>query len=412
MLIALKVLATLIALPVLVELLLRLWLRKFGRYYVWLPYERQQRHLDQSALPGHGSVARIDTNSLGARGRPMPKCNQGIYHVVTAGGSAVECYFLDQPSTWPERFGEYLDRTRRFHAQRADKDGLPVGMGPVQVNNIGRSGYTCVDVGRVLARVLPTLPKVDLLLLMVGAGDFIRWMEERLPAGGPPPSDINRLFALHPENIRGFGLKATRRVAIYWRQRLIRPKKVRWNVGQALASARGWRQNARTIVNEIGNTQELLGYFDAVIRDTIAIAKAGAARVVVVLQPSFGREPTDEENRLMWSFGDGRIFVDEIDTYYSHRLVLELMASINTLTAAAARQLGVEVIGAQAAVDPGKGHFYDFMHLTPAGARELGKFLVHRIFPKLPAPSPEKSASEPGAKLDPKTPTQLDTAGQ
>ena len=71
--------------------------------------------------------------------------------------------------------------------------------GGVHVDNFAHSGYLCADVEKVLRRVGQTIGKIDYVVLVVGAGDMIRWMEQATPTKGAESAEETSLFALHPQ---------------------------------------------------------------------------------------------------------------------------------------------------------------------------------------------------------------------
>ena len=86
---------------VVLELAARSWIRRRGGYAVWRPGHRLHMHTDRAVLPSQEALVRFEINSEGERGGEPPVDWRATYRVLVAGGSAAECYFLDQPSTWP-----------------------------------------------------------------------------------------------------------------------------------------------------------------------------------------------------------------------------------------------------------------------------------------------------------------------
>src|SRR6266849_750020 len=86
---------------VLAEYATRWWLRAKDKYYVWTPHYRHISELDPSGFPNFPSPARVFINSEGERGNEVPRNAKKIYRVLVAGGSAPECFVLDQEAAWP-----------------------------------------------------------------------------------------------------------------------------------------------------------------------------------------------------------------------------------------------------------------------------------------------------------------------
>src|SRR5436853_7025147 len=74
----------------------RWWLRHRSRYYVWPPRTRLEIRLAPEAFPELESRVRFEVNAAGERGGEVPRVKNGLYRVLAVGGSAVECFTLDQ----------------------------------------------------------------------------------------------------------------------------------------------------------------------------------------------------------------------------------------------------------------------------------------------------------------------------
>src|SRR5204862_1477425 len=99
---------------VVAELSARYCLRRFGRYYVWPPYSRTQMEIDSSVLPMMAPTTRFDVNEAGERGDPLPSDLAHTYRVLVGGGSATECYYMDQEASWPYVVQRLLNQKRNL----------------------------------------------------------------------------------------------------------------------------------------------------------------------------------------------------------------------------------------------------------------------------------------------------------
>ena len=90
------------------ELAARAWLKLRDRWYPWPPFSRYELHLKPGVFPQFPPITRLWINRLGARGDEPPRLLDETFRIVVAGGSAAECYFLDQPQTWPEQLAHSL----------------------------------------------------------------------------------------------------------------------------------------------------------------------------------------------------------------------------------------------------------------------------------------------------------------
>ncbi len=138
------VLVIALAAPVLVcaaEALGRWWIRGRSRYYVWPPHARIEIRPDPATFPGLQRRARFHINADGERGGEIAGGDDGLYRVLAVGGSAVECFALDQPLTWPGVLGQLLNAPDNLHA---------LGARRVHVGNIGHSGVGSADLDVIL----------------------------------------------------------------------------------------------------------------------------------------------------------------------------------------------------------------------------------------------------------------------
>src|SRR5260370_3120425 len=129
---------------------------------------------DPEAFPELERRVRFDINADGERGGDVRDGEDGLHRILVAGGSAVECFALDQPTSWPGALERLLNSPDSLHV---------LGARRVHVGNIGHSGVGSADLDLILERVLPQYGHLDALLIMVAASDVYHWLE-----GGAPPA--------------------------------------------------------------------------------------------------------------------------------------------------------------------------------------------------------------------------------
>lgn len=385
-------LAIAIGLPLLValmELLARWLVRQRGGYYVWEPHRRVRMEVDRDTLPSLQPVVHHEYNRDGERGDQTPRSWDDTHRVLVAGGSAAEGYFLDQPDTWPAVVQELLSRPA--HLEK-------LGASAVHVGSIARSLASCEYIGLMFERVLPRYPRLDLVLLMVGASDVVWWLEQ----GTPDHIRDDRLpasyvFDQHPEGPFGWTRTtlALRRLASHLNRRLRRPVQVRRGAGRRLAEARAMRDRARTILDAVPDPAPLLDYFARHFRPLLEQAKAHASRVVVVRQPWFEKEHTPEEKAVFWNFGQGRPYQEEVTTYYTHRVVCELMSEVDAVASRLAEEVGVEQIDLMPILPRDLTTYYDFLHFGPVGARMVGEAVTSYLLGSPGEPPPGTASAAP-----------------
>ena len=233
------------------ELIARVWIRQQD-YFVRKRWERVRLTLDREALPSLEPVVNVEINAEGERGDPLPKDRDGLYRVLVAGGSSVECGLLDQQSAWPAVVQQILNQPDSLRS---------LGVRRVHVGNIGRSMTPLEAVYATLKRTLPRYEKLDLLVLMVGASDAVDWLERRTPAElSESHIEFKDFFDEYPEQrfkwtLKGLALK--RLAGLVWR-RLFHPVRERRNGGHRFLEFRRRRQHARRWVSSLPASAPML----------------------------------------------------------------------------------------------------------------------------------------------------------
>lgn len=367
------------------ELGARAWLTRRGRPYVWAPFTRQRLEIDMQALPTLEPVARWEINADGERGAPLPSDWSHTLRVVVAGGSASECYFNDQPRTWPEVMRRALSRPENLRK---------LGVEHVHVGNIARSLVACEELDLMFERTLPRYTRLDVVVLMVGASDLLHWLERGTPmpvVDTPiPPSQV---FALHPYGPFGWGPKtlALRRLASYWKRRLLRHEEVRTRVGKRLADARAMRARATTILHTTPDPAQMLAHYERHLRKLVARLQARGARVILARQAWLEGQFTEQEQQHFWSFGRGRPYARVVNEYFAHDTAWKLLHQVDEHGARIARELGIESIDVNAIVPRDFDHYYDELHFTTRGCELVGEAIAHLVANGTPTASIERA---------------------
>jgi hypothetical protein len=369
-----------LALLVLAELAARAARRRWVRPAVFQPGLREHLTVVREALPTHGDVVRFDANSLGERGDEPPPDGRRVYRVLVCGGSAAECFTLDQPQSWPEVVKRVL--ARKENLARLGRDAVHVG-------NVGRSLAVPYFVGEILQRIRPRYDHVDLILIMTGASNPASWLADRTPPAieEHPPLPPN-LLAVNPEGPYGW---KPRRTALYrtLRDLLVRLFHVtkKGPMGRRLVQARAMRATARTVIREIPDPAVMLDHFERTFRELLSMSRSLADRVVVVRQPWFDKDSfAAEEEAAFWHGAAGQPHLGTVDTYYALDVVTRLMRLVDARAASVCRELGVEDVDLLSHLEVSLRTFYDFWHFTPAGAEAAGQVIAAAIL--APAPSP------------------------
>jgi hypothetical protein len=254
------------------ELLARAWLARCGRYDVWEPGLRLDMEIDRATLPQLEPRVRFEVNRDGERGDEPPPPARGTWRALVAGGSAAECFFLDQDSAWPQRVQRALSEPAALRALGAER---------AHVGSIGRSLVTCEHVETLLARVLPRYERLDAVVLMVGASDVVTWLETTPPSVREGALATRELFNAHPEGPFGWrpSALALRRIAARAYRRHLRPVERRARCGKRLAEVRAMRASAPELATKTPDPAPLVAHYEKHLRRLCARARTKAARV-------------------------------------------------------------------------------------------------------------------------------------
>jgi hypothetical protein len=367
------------------ELVARRWILRRGEYAVWRPGQRLHMHTDRAVLPSQEELVRFEVNSEGERGDEAPADASGTYRILVAGGSAAECYFLDQPSTWPEVMKRELARPENL---------ARLGAARVHVGSIGKSLVSAETIDQVLARVLPRYPRLDLLILMVGASNVANWLGK----GAPPsieekPPVPPQVFDVHPDGPFGWrpGRTALAEIARRLRSRHLRPVEVRRGAGARLGKARAMRRAATEILTETPDPAVMVDHFERQLRELLVAVRKSVPRIVLVRQPWFQKDRYDAaEVAAFWHGAAGNPYAGVVTTYYAFDVVSRLVGLIDRRVADVADDLGIAHVDLMPLLEPSLRTFYDFWHFTPAGGDVVGKAVARALLEPAPARAPTR----------------------
>jgi len=366
----------------------RWWIRGRSPYYVWPPRARIEIRPDPVSFPELERRVRFHVNADGERGGDIADPQDGLYRIVTAGGSAVECFALDQPATWPAVLEQLLNAPDRLHTLRARR---------VHVGNIGHSGVGSAELDVILDRVLPQYGHVDALIVMVGASDVYHWIEKGAPGSSPSsPVPEAMLFSHHPQQPFGWkpGAWALADVARRLRRSWFRQIEVKERAGAWYAAARRMRTEAKEVRTTMPDATVVLDHFEHHFRRLVARAMAHADRLLVVRQPWLEGPYTAEEEAHFWHGGVGRPWKESVSLYYDLEVVNRLLDLVQVRAAKVAATLGVPHLDPQPFLTQRLRHYYDHDHHTPAGAAVVAHAIAASLLGR-PGTSEELRRAEP-----------------
>ncbi|HEY6807562.1 MAG TPA: hypothetical protein VI160_02150 [Gemmatimonadales bacterium] len=364
-----------VAAVVSLELGARARLRRHTRPAVWRPGLRLELRQDPALFRQVEPRVRFDINAEGERGGEVRDGEPGLYRILVAGGSSVECLALDQPTSWPGALERELSTDARRRALVARR---------VHVGNIGRSGIGSGQLDLILEHVLPHYRRLDAIIIMVGASDVLRWLEDGAPPLLGAEAQVDDVLSVHPGQTYGWTPGASalaelvRRARVAW----LTPVEIREHAGAWLLAARRMYAEAREVRRTAPDPCVVLDRFDHHLRRIIRRAQGHADRVLLVRQPWFDRAPAPDELAQFWHGGVGKAWKQRIDVVYSYEVLHQLMSRLDAAAARVADELHVPHLDLRPRLRPSLEHYFDMFHYTPAGAaivaREVAALLVGR----------------------------------
>lgn len=362
------------------ELAARWWLRHRSAYYVFPPGLRIRMQPDPRISASIEPIVRFEVNRDGERGDEVPRAADPLYRILVAGGSQPEGYVLDQHTSWPGALHRLLQRPE--HLAR-------LGVATAHVGSIARSGVGSEALDLILERTLPRYPRLQAIVILVGASDLLRWLEEGAPASPAARPRTGEIFRCHPEVGFGWspGALALGEIVRRLRRRWLRPVDVQAGSCTWIARARTMRARATEIRTAMPDPAPMLEHFERCLRSALVRARAHADRVLVVQQPWFDKDLTAEEAAQMWHGAIGQAWRENVTTFYSNEVLGRLMALVNARAVQVADELGIEHLDLMPVLEPSLEMYYDFFHATPAGARTAAVAVAAALLREPPAAS-------------------------
>ncbi len=377
----LRSLAALAFVLVLAELFLRRWYKLTNATFVWPPRGRIRLEIDRENLPNLDPVARIEFNRDGERGDDPPLSWEHNGRALIVGGSAAECYMLDQERTWPAVLQRELNSPKALEH---------LGVGHFHVGSVARSLVPCEALYSILRAVRFRYDRLDLIVLMVGASDVVRWLQMGVPqvmdfAAAPQ----EETFSLHAEGPFGWQPRqlALRRALSTANERWRRPVLVKRGAGKTLTRLRAMRAQAERIITEVPDPEPLIADFAQHFSALLELAMETAERVLVVRQPWFEGPPeghTPEQRAIFWNLGCGNPYLETITEYYDHALVSGLLHRVDDTQARISAEHGVQCVNLQDKLPSNLTTWYDYFHLAPQGAEEVGRHVAAAVLGQTP----------------------------
>lgn len=373
---AVVVIACLVGL-LMVELCLRAFnpveMRVKGDKIVLYPNARQI--LDGSAWPKFDRTIVQTRNVLGLRGENPPSDFDHSLSIIAMGGSTTECYYLSDGKSWPERLGLHL-RSAMAH---------------VWVNNAGMDGQTTFGHQKLLEQHVAGLkPKV--ITIMAGINDKALAAASLYdgnvrPNAGPPGGFKDRMvwtLSRHSE-LFALGLAATRSF------RATKGGVGHGNIDFAASSHTDVSPEAEAAI--LAAHQPFLPAYRQRLEQLVATARESGIEPILITQTAMwgeGRDPTTGQIIDQWTTGSERL-ADGTVVAVNARVSWHVVEAYNDVMRQVGHDAGVHVADLAHLLPKNTLYFYDWMHMSNAGADTVARILAADLCPVLAARFPEQT---------------------
>jgi lysophospholipase L1-like esterase len=351
---------------VVAELVLRAWYPVPTRYYVWPPNLRVDFAPTDAATPGVAGPGRFRTNSLGLRSdEPFPDARRIVY---VFGGSTAADLYLDQDEAWVALVQQGLNRTP--------------GQPRTWIGNLARPSLASVHNLVHFDRLLPELPRADLLVNLVGVNDLQLALKSSYLDASTPETQLAWAFAMRPPEGGVWSRLATvRAVRLAWQTwRQARFGLVQTRSAEGYRRLRECRQTApaANLVDTLPSLGDALAEYRGNLVALAARARAYGAPMLFLTQPTLWAErmgAAEQARLLAGGLGPIKTWCTH-QRYFSPRALAEGMRAFNDVLRDVCRMPGVTCRDLAAALPPRAEYFYDDMHLSEAGARRVAELVV------------------------------------
>jgi len=139
------------------------------------------------------------------------------------------------------------------------------------------------------------------------------------------------------------------------------------------------RAAAKEVRTTVPDPVPMLEHFERHFSRLVRRAMVHADRVLVVRQPWFEKDYTEEEAARFWHGGVGKPWKETISVYYSLDVLNSLMGQVDARAAMVADALGVQHVNLRPVLDQGLRHYYDHDHYTPVGATVVARTVASAL---------------------------------
>jgi hypothetical protein len=372
--------SVLLALSV-IEVVLRVGVPVQTRHYAWPPGLKKVTRPDPRFVSGVEGDSHFDVNREGVRGPEMGPDTE--FRMLAIGGSTTESLYLDTLEAWPALVGAALPVTR---------DGRPVWVG-----NAGKAGMSSRDHVPQLKFLAQEMPRLDLVMMMVGINDVTVALTSGDHYQVPPPvteaeaeqAQVRHAFSVAPGRLQDLTTDELgpenapfyKHTALYQLGKRVRLQIVNQvsardltqdEYGEMFATWREHRRHAAAIIDRAPDLTQPLADYRRNLGFLADLAAAHHIRLILMTQPTLWRRdlPADAVDRL-WLGGQGDFQAEAGHAYYSVPVLTEAMRRYNDVVLSVCEARGLACLDLARQIPSETMMFYDDCHFTEAGSRAV-----------------------------------------
>ena len=317
------------------------------RFYLRTPGTRATFIPHPQGTPGLFRPAEITINGHGLRGRV--ERDDDRLRVLAIGGSTVEDTMLNDEDTWCGR--------------------LEARLGPrAWIANAGRAGCTARHHAIQLDRLLPQLPRFDVVLLLCGLNDMLAGSGAH---GVEREPTLRTCFGEGPGVPRPESIGGTHPLGEFF---------VQWKLRRQRVEPDDWLHQAPTgLAGHLERYAATLGQIAEIVRQL-----GGGARLIFVTQPSLWRSDltADEQRRYLYAGGlddPGRWARDAHTPWYDLPTLAGMLHAYNAVMRRTAEPCGARCIDLAAQLPQQVANYYDDFHFSVAGADAVAEIVARAL---------------------------------
>jgi len=365
------------------EMILHILLSRYSKYYVYYPNLRKTFNPLPGIMPGIEGKANFYVNSEGIRGKEFS--DDQVYRILVMGGSTAECIYLDQDTeNWAFLLEHKLNTLKKLK---------------VWIGNIGRSGHNTRDHILQFRYIIPQLPKIDMVILLVGQNDFMcrlikdeSYDPEFTESIDFEEKQIPHAFSLYPQ---GEQSKEFYKNLAIWRflrrlkyriiRRFFRKSELINDAGKQILEWRRKRQAAKRFLDKLPDLTSGLKEYEYNLNKIIRLSREYSVRLLFLTQPfMWHKDMSEDELKLLQSGGKGDFRGKWLDEYYTPEALARGLDLYNKKLIEICKKEHIEYIDLATKLPKDISAFYDDVHYNENGSRIIAEIIYNYLKRKYP----------------------------